>query len=210
MHYRAAREWGTTRVLSEVWVSDTMAAGRAISEAPYIVPPPGPPRIPERTSPPQPESTHHQQVNMPSQDLHTDGPTYGARRVSIHDAFPCIRHCFQATEHRMECERDDSVLHCQPACQAWMTHEQHAPLQVQPAYGAASHELRHTGAQQQQQQQPAGLPPQRSGSESYSGRTQPVARRPAAFAPAQHVRQEAAVGHAETQKYASKVPELAG
>ena len=52
---RAARDWGTIRILFEAWASDTAAAGRPISEAPYVVPYDAAPKAPERSGPPQPE-----------------------------------------------------------------------------------------------------------------------------------------------------------
>ena len=64
---RAAREWKTIRILSEVWVTDSVAAGRAIPEAPYLVRIPEPAMTPHETPLPQHESTHQEHARLQHQ-----------------------------------------------------------------------------------------------------------------------------------------------
>ena len=55
-------------------MTDTVAAGRALSEAPYIVPPPEPPQTAQRPGPAQPDSHHHQPAQVQHPAVLGNGP----------------------------------------------------------------------------------------------------------------------------------------
>ena len=82
---RAARDWGTIRILFEAWASDTAAAGRPISEALYVVPYEAAPKAPEGSGPPQPERALRsppQDAPVQQSDTH-EGPPQTLRYTSM-------------------------------------------------------------------------------------------------------------------------------
>lgn len=116
LHCRAAREWRTIRILFEVWVTDSVAAGRAISEAPYTVLPPDTPHTPQANPSMQPESTHRQHAQLQHHVAPGDGPN-GLKRIG---AQPQQQHVLP--QSRLPPQRLDSAAHAariQPAgCEA--------------------------------------------------------------------------------------------
>lgn len=82
---RAARDWGTIRILFEAWASDTAAAGRPISENAYVVPYDAAPKAPEMSGPPQPERAvcgPPQDAPVQQSDTH-EGPPQTRRYTSM-------------------------------------------------------------------------------------------------------------------------------
>ena len=143
---RAAREWKTIRILSEVWVTDTVAAGRAMAEAPYIVPLPEPPQIAQRPAPPQPDSNHHQHAQVPHRAMLGDGPDAirrtGAQQQQQQPSHPGSRLPPQRPGSAALSARPQPAAKCTPASTSEQHHQQHARASAEDQkFGSKAPEL---------------------------------------------------------------------